>query len=166
MVRVDNREDYAGLHALPFDGRDFYLTEFVDCADADGFCHRQRLVVIDDEPILRGWLYDKSWKVHGASRSFMLTRETWEDDSRRSRWLEKEVLPPLKPAIGEITRRLQLEYYGIDCKVDPDGRMLVFEANANMNILTNDHAELNARMQRIEKRIQDILVGYSGERVI
>jgi hypothetical protein len=114
---------------------------------------------------LRGSLYDESWKVHGASRSFMLRRETWEDDRRRSNWLEKEVIPPLIPAVKEITRRLQLEYYGIDCSLDPDGGMLLFEANANMNILTNDHPELNERMRRIERCIQKMLTRYSGERV-
>lgn len=166
MVRVGNREDYPELHALPFDGRDFYLTEFVDCRDDSGRYNRQRLVVIDGEPILRGWLYDRNWKVHGASRGYMLSQETWEDDYKRSDWFESAIIPKLKPAVGEIARRLKLEYFGIDCSVDPEGHMLIFEANANMNILTNEHPQMNARMDMIAGKIRAMLERHSGEKVI
>ena len=30
MIRVSGPEDYSSLHVFPFDGRDFYLTEYVD----------------------------------------------------------------------------------------------------------------------------------------
>jgi hypothetical protein len=81
---VDGREDYQALHAYPFDGREFYLTEFAECRDNEGFYQRQRLVVIDGEPVLRGSLYDQDWKVHGASRLFMMEQESWDDDRARS----------------------------------------------------------------------------------
>jgi hypothetical protein len=153
MIRVSGVEDYSALHVFPFDGRDFYLTQYVDCRDSEGFHQRQRLIVVDGKAVLRGALYDENWKVHGASRSFMLTRENWEADRERSRMFESEVIPRLDPAIAEITRRLKLELYGIDCKLDADGTMLVFEANANMNMLTNDHPEMNDRMSMIKDHI-------------
>jgi glutathione synthase/RimK-type ligase-like ATP-grasp enzyme len=166
MTRVNSREDYKALHVYPFDGRDFYLTEYADCKDSVGHYHRQRLVVIDGEPVLRGSLYDKDWKVHGASRLYMMKRETWEDDQVRSKWLEAEVIPELGTAIREITKRLNLEFYGIDCSLEPGGRMLIFEANANMNILTNDHPQMNERMDMIKRKIHTMLARHSGEEVI
>jgi len=69
-------------------------------------------------------------------------------------------------AIQEITNRLGLEIYGIDCSLRPDGSMLIFEANANMNFLTNDHPEMNARMDMIKGKIQGMLARHSGEQVI
>jgi hypothetical protein len=47
-----------------------------------------------------------------------------------------------------------------------DGEMLVFEANANMNFLTNDHPEMVPRMNMIKKKIQEMLTRHSGEQVI
>jgi hypothetical protein len=135
----------------------------VDCSDADGHHHRQRLVVIDGEVLLRGSLYDRDWKVHGASRSYMLQRESWDDDRARAQWLETEVIPQALPAVQEITRRLQLEFYGIDCCLWPGREMVVFEANANMNILTNDHPQMNQRMDMIKERIRAMLARHSGE---
>jgi len=166
MIRVHSRDDYRALHVYPFDGRDFYLTEYVDSRDSAGFYQRQRLVVIDGEPVLRGSLYDHDWKVHGASRYFMLTRETWEEDKARADMLEAEVIPGLKAAIEEITRRLKLEIYGIDCSLTPGGRMLIFEANANMNFMTNDHPQMNERMDKIKDSIHAMLARHSGEEVI
>lgn len=166
MIRVNSLEDYQALHVYPFDGRDFYLTEYVDCKDNEGFYHRQRLVVIDGEPVLRGSLYDNHWMVHGASRSFMLERETWEEDRVRSSMHETEVIPKLNTAIKEITKRLELEIFGIDCSLSPTGEMLIFEANANMNFLTNDHPQMNRRMDMIKSRIHVMLARHSGEEVI
>ena len=165
MLRVAAPEDYSSLHVFPFDGRDFYLTEYVDCRNSEGFYQRQRLIVIDGKAVLRGALYDETWKVHGASRSFMLTRETWETDRERNRWFETQAIPRLEAAIAEITRRLKLELYGIDCNMGPDGNMLIFEANANMNILTNDHPQMNERMDMIKGHILAMLARHSGERL-
>jgi len=166
MTLVHSAEDYKALHVYPFDGRDFYLTQYVDCRDSEGLHHRQRLVIIDGEPVLRGSLYDKDWMVHGASRSFMLTRETWAEDDLRSSKLEKEVIPSMSQVIGEITRRMDLELFGIDCSLGPDGEMVIFEANANMDLLSNQHPQMNARMDMIKSRIYALLTRYSGEQVI
>jgi glutathione synthase/RimK-type ligase-like ATP-grasp enzyme len=166
MVRVSSREDFKSLHAYPFDGRDFYLTQYVDSKDSTGHYQRLRLVVINGEPVLRGLLYDKSWMVHGASRGYMLKQESWEQDRARAHMLETEIIPGLKPAVQEITRRLKLEFYGIDCSLSPEREMLIFEANANMNILTNDHPQMNERMNMITSKIQALLTRFSGEKVI
>jgi hypothetical protein len=39
---------------------------------------------------------------------------------------------PAADAVREAARRLELDYAGMDCTIRPDGRVLVFEANAAM----------------------------------
>ncbi len=53
--------------------------------------------------------------------------------------------PPAELAnkIRVIADRLKLDYFGIDCNLDEDGNMLIFEANANMNILINTQPSPN-----------------------
>ena len=165
MIRVNGREDHAELHALPFDGRDFYLVEYVDCQDDNGFHHKQRVLVIDGEPLLRHSLYNSDWNVHGVSRKFMLERESWEEDIARFARLRDEVLPPLRPAIAEIARRMQLEYFGMDCNLRPDGTLLIFEANANMNVLHGRTPQTLYRREAVMKKLYALLTKYSGERV-
>lgn len=162
-VLVRSPEDLGLLNALPFDGRDFLLTEFSDFKDDKGLYHRIRLLVVDGEPVLRDALFNSDWKIPGNSHAFMLSRETWEEHAERCRRLEAQVLPGLAPRVREIRRRLDLEYFGIDCHINPDGEMLVFEAGANMDMLLNPHPELNGRMEMIHQKIYALISSHSGE---
>lgn len=166
MVRINGTEDHDDLHALPFDGRDFYLTEYVDCRNPDGLYNKQRFVVIDGEPVLRHWLQQDQWNIHGSSRDFMLARETWVEDHKRMHFLETEMLPGLMPAFRTIYDRIGLEYFGVDCCVRPDGELVVFEVNANMNVLHNPYPEMNEQMRKIHRAIHAMLTRHSGESVI
>ena len=65
-VLVRNPDDLALLNALPFDGRDFLLTEFVDFRDNEGLYHRVRLLVVDGEAVLRDALFNSDWKIRAA----------------------------------------------------------------------------------------------------
>jgi len=166
MLRINSREDYPVLHQYPFDGRDFYLTQYVDFKDGAGIYHKQRLAVIDGEPILRHTLFDQDWSVHAESGTFMVEHgETWESYQLRSDTYENEIVPRLNNTVQEITSRLGLEYYGIDCHLSRDGEMLVFEANANMNILFNDVPKMEGIVDRIRQRIYAMLARHSGEAV-
>lgn len=165
MIRVDSRADYPSLHALPFDGRDFYLIEYFDYRDGQGLHHKQRIVVIDGDPLVRHSLFNDDWNVHGSSRKFMIERESWDDEQARVDHFAGEVQTRLRPTIDEITRRIKLEYYGIDCNIRPDGSMIVFEANASMNVLNNDYPIIQYRIDAIGDHIRQMLTRYSGERV-
>lgn len=166
MIRVASHEDKIALHALPFDGRNFYLTEYVHVQDEQGLYHKQRIAVIDGEPLLRHSMYNTDWSIHSDSRAFMMARESWEQEKVYFDYYEQELLPLMRPAIDEITRRLQLQYYGIDCVLRPDGQMIVFEANANMNFLYNPYDVIQYRVDAIVERMHKMLTRYSGERVI
>lgn len=165
MVRLDSPGEMPRLHEFPFDGRDFYLTEYVDYRDEKGLYHKQRIIVIDGEPYLRHALYQDEWLVHAAARDFMMKHDSWEDDIARFDNLSREVLPQIRPAIDEITRRLKLEYYGIDGSIRPDGSLLVFEANANMNVLHSPNEAARYRVEAIQKALYGMLEKYSGEQL-
>jgi len=166
MVLINHATDHNSLHVFPFDGRDFYLTEYVDYQDEAGLYHKQRIVVIDGEPVLRHALYFSEWKIHGNSRTFMREQEPWEDSLARMRNMDAELIPKLRPVFREISDRLQLEYFGVDCNVRPNGELLIFEANANMNILFNPFPEMHDRLNMIQARIHAMLLRHSGEHAV
>jgi glutathione synthase/RimK-type ligase-like ATP-grasp enzyme len=165
MVRVDTRQDLAALHALPFDGRPFYLSAFIDCRDEQGLYHKQRIAMIDGRPLLRHALFSNEWNIHGRARDFMRQHESWDMNFAREEQLETGLLPRLAPALDEIAKRMRLEYFAIDCCIRPDGRMVLFEANANMNVLHNPFPEMNPRMERVHAALYALLTRYSGERL-
>jgi hypothetical protein len=44
--------------------------------------------------------------------------------------------------------------------------MLIFEANANMNVLEGTNPKIRYRREAIEQKLYALLTKYSGERVI
>jgi hypothetical protein len=54
-------------------------------------------------------------------------------------------------AIGAIGRRLDLDYAGADVSILPDGRVVVFEANATMLVHPEDEGELQRKNPYVER---------------
>lgn len=161
-TRIQDRRDRDSMYVHRFDGRAFYLSEFVDCSDREGHYHKQRLVHIDGEVLLRHMMYGKHWSVHADSRDYMHSRETWEEHLEKVRRFEEGMLPRVRPAVEEIAKRLELEYFGIDCSIGADGTMLLFEANANMNILFNKYSPLDGLIEQTKRTIVEMLERRSG----
>jgi tetratricopeptide (TPR) repeat protein len=113
-------------------GGGFYATEFVDFRSAsDGLYRKYRVIFVDRAPHPYHLAISPSWLVHYATAEM-------EPAERRTEELRFLADPAsalgerAMAAIGEIGRRLDLDYAGVDFSVLPDGRVLVFEANATM----------------------------------
>ena len=66
-----------------------------------------------------------------------------EEEAKLLVEFDETLRPKVIDAVHEITRTLQLDYYGIDCSMDAAGNMLAFEINPNMNILINNQQTPN-----------------------
>ena len=79
--------------------------------------------------------------------------------------LESTLIPKARKALEEIARRMELDYFGLDCCIDEDGKVLVFEANANMNMLFNIIPELEPRIDLIKDKLCAMMMARSGEKL-
>lgn len=127
------------MYPFALDGRAYYLTEFRDFAAADGLYRKYRIVVVEGEPYLRHMIVSDHWLIHSVSREYMKAHpHCQEEEARVLASFDTELAPWLRPLTQALAGRLQLEYFGIDCHITPDRQLLVFEINANMNILSNN----------------------------
>ncbi|CAB3802342.1 ATP-grasp domain-containing protein [Pararobbsia alpina] len=109
-----------------------YATAFHDYRAADGHFRKYRMIFVDREPFPYHLALSKHWLVHYFSAS--MRDAPWKRDEERH-FLEDPATvlgPSALEAIRVIGRRLDLDYGGIDFSLLPDGRVLVFEANATM----------------------------------
>lgn len=134
-LRIEGPGDTVKLHAFPLDGRDYYLTSFMDYRDEHGIYYTQRIAMIGGEPYLRHQFYSDHWSVNSSAREFIFAHPELGDPVELADRFEERLLPAAEPALREIARRLELDWFGIDCNISAEGQVLVFEANANMNIL-------------------------------
>jgi len=138
-LRIDRPDAMDEIAQLPHGDRPLYLTEFCDFVSPDGFYRKYRIVVVGDAIFLRQCVVGANWSLHGRHRVEGADQE--EADLFQS--FQSEWVPRLKPVFDEMTRRLGLDYYGVDCHIDPDLNVLLFEANACMKILKNYRAPPN-----------------------
>ena len=71
------------------------------------------------------------------------------------------IASPSTHSHGEIAETIRLEYFGIDCAIAPDGRLLLFEADAAMLVHGTDPPDLYpykpAAYQRIKAALTALL---------
>jgi glutathione synthase/RimK-type ligase-like ATP-grasp enzyme len=126
-IKVDDKTEQ--FHAFPLDGREYYLTQFVEYKE-DGLYRKHRLVVIGGEVYLRHVKFSDQWIVHHETQ---ITNPEKLQKAAYKRF-EHEIKSTIQPIIKEIYNRLKLDYFGMDCYIDKDMNILVFEINASMGI--------------------------------
>lgn len=159
MAKVDAPDEVdAAVYEMPMRGRGTYVTEFVDYRDADGLYRKMRLVVVGKRVFLRHFVIAKGWHVHVGDR-------IREDDPEEERMLDGfpgSLAMDATALALQVADALNLDYFGIDCCPRPDGRLLVFEANAAMDILRPQpsaahQAAWDRRIGAIQKSLVDLL---------
>ncbi len=130
---VPDPAGWDAINPLPWGGREVYLTQFVDYRDADGLYRKTRLVVAGGAVLTRHLIVSREWMVHRKERIEGSAAEelAWLDGFR------SVTLPKIAPAVREMAARLGLDFFGIDASLRADGSLLLFEANACMNVLAN-----------------------------
>lgn len=132
-VKLDTASNLDEVHRINPQGRELYLTEFVDFASKDGRFRKLRVAMVGNQIFLRHMIVGDKWLLHAGSRGANTTRE----EVRMLERFVSERQASLEPIFLEIAKRLDLDWFGIDFALGEDFTMTLFEANACMNILAN-----------------------------
>jgi len=139
LVRLAGPDDLA--RQGPAAGETCYVTAYHDTRGADGYYRKYRMIFVDRQPYAYHLAISPRWLVHYGSAEMLA--EPWKRDEEQ-RFLEDPAAVlggEALAAVAAIGRRLDLDFGGIDFGLLADGRVLVFEANATMNVHLNDSAE-------------------------
>ncbi len=131
LVKIE-AEDGAAAEAATSPGADHYVTAFHDFRGPDGYHRKYRIIFVAGRPYPYHLAIGPHWMVHyetsGAADDPLRLAE-------EARFLEDPAaaLGPLAMnAVQAIGGHLGLDFCGVDFTVLPDGRLLLFEANATM----------------------------------
>lgn len=131
FVRVDRAEDLAAAAAtLPT--REVLAIAFLDARGADGLARKYRAMFIDGTLYPLHLAVSADWKVHYFSSAMAACAAHRAEEQRYLTDMEGVLGPRAMTALRAIQTRLGLTYAGIDFGLAPDGRLLLFEANATM----------------------------------
>ena len=115
-----------------------YVTEYADCRAADGLYRKYRMIFVGGEAFPYHLAVGDDWLVHYGTAP-MADDAARQTEERRFLEDPRGALGDVAfAAIGAIGERLGLDYAGVDFSVLPDGRAVVFEANATMLVHPED----------------------------
>lgn len=133
-----------------------YVTQFHDYAAADGLFRKYRAIFVDRRPYPYHLAISPHWLVHYFSAEMAGETEKQREELRFLADMPGVLGAKAMTALGEIGRRMDLDYCGIDFSLLPDGSVLFFESNATMLVHPEDaEGELSAKNPYITRIIED-----------
>ncbi|MEO6226914.1 MAG: hypothetical protein ABIO61_03535 [Thermomonas sp.] len=121
------------LYSIPVGGKPLYVTAFHDFRDADGLFRKLRLVVVGRRVFARHFVTGAGWSVHAGDR----LEGTSETEDAILDGFPGSLAMDIEGLALRVADTLGLDWFGIDCCPRPDGSLLIFEANAAMDVLAN-----------------------------
>lgn len=117
---------------------DYYLIEYLDYRSADGFFRKYRFFFVGNEMLPYHLAIGAQWKVHHF-RTDMANHPWMQREEEAFLGAPEAVFGPRHfAALRAIRAAVGLEFFGIDCSLDRDGNIVVFEANASMLVHGNN----------------------------
>ncbi|UWU20535.1 tetratricopeptide repeat protein [Rhizobium sp. CB3060] len=136
-----------------------YLTDFVNYSSPDGLFRKYRFVFVGDEILPYHLAIGDGWKVHHVSTRMADVEWMRKEEEAFLNDPGSVFGPEGMVALDAIRRQIGLDYFGIDCSLDSEGRVVIFEVNASMLIhLHNERFEYKTpHVKRIKQAFELLL---------
>jgi tetratricopeptide (TPR) repeat protein len=110
----------------------YYLSEFINYQSPDGYYRKYRWICIDQKIYPYHLAIHKDWLVH-YFRTDMANHEWMLNEERDFIATPLKIFKPHHiKALEEVAKRIKLDYFGIDCGINEQDAIIIFEANATM----------------------------------
>ncbi|MFN2529307.1 MAG: tetratricopeptide repeat protein [Candidatus Baltobacteraceae bacterium] len=138
------KADALGDYLARVPDKEFYLTAFVDYRSEDGYYRKYRIILVDGVPFPFHLAIAKRWMLHFYNSDMLESGNDWMR-AEEERWMadfDRIFTLAQQRCLREVAKALQLDYFGIDCALDSDGRVLIFEADPGVIVHAADSPEL------------------------
>jgi hypothetical protein len=163
LAKIDDRDQLAGyLAAVAAD--EFYVTDFVDYANGDGHYRKYRFIYIGGVPYPFHLAISRHWMVHYYNADM---DNDWKrrEESHFLADCSVRFDASLQQALAAIGRTVGLDYFGIDCSITADNRLLLFEVDVGMIVHLMDPVAAYPYKHRYVPRIFQALESLIEARI-
>ena len=147
LARTAAATDAVLTELLTLGEREIYVIEYVGTEYSGGFFRRIRAAYVEGTPTLIRADHDAQWMVKG--RKFARIQNLYRSNKVLFNEAQRLVAEPQRlgdaawATLTEIGKRIPLDVFGIDFEVDHQGRVVFFECNATMNLLSSAPPEID-----------------------
>jgi hypothetical protein len=143
----------------------YFVMPFVDYSNADGFFRKYRIMFVAGVPYACHLAISPRWMIHYYNAAMAEHQWMRDEEARFIANLSDVFSGALAGALAEIAAAVPLEYFGIDCAIARDGRLLLFEADAAMLVHGTDPPDLYPYKRAGFERIQTALAALFASRL-
>ena len=120
----------------------YFVSPFIEYASGDGNYRKYRVVFVDGEPYPVHLAISPNWMIHYYNAP--MSEHQWMRDEEAAFMTDMGTVftNGLQKVLRDVAGAVGLEYFGIDCAIGPDGRLIVFEADPAMLVHTTDPVEI------------------------
>lgn len=140
----------------------FMTAPFVDYRNRDGLFRKYRIIFVDGRPYPLHLAIHDQWAVWYYNARMEDCAGKRAEEARFLTDMAAYLGPSAIRALDAIAERVRLDYFGLDCAVLDDGRLLVFEIETGM--IVHDHDTAPAK-RRAARRILRAVEGMIDARV-
>lgn len=116
----------------------YVVSPFIDYSSPDGYFRKYRIMFVDGAPYATHLAVSPNWMIHYYNAP--MKDNAWMRDEEATFLKDALVVfdGPRAETLDAIAKAVGLEYFGIDCAIDRDGEVLVFEADPAMLVHVSD----------------------------
>jgi len=165
LAKIDDADALDRYLAATVHTEAFYLSAFVDYRNADGYYRKYRIAFVDGTPYPVHLAISPRWMIHYYNAE--MADNAWMRDEEHTfmRDMNSVFSGALADGLGDIARAMPLDYFGIDCSIAADGRVLLFEASTAMIVHLRDPVDLYPYKAQYVPRVIHALERLFDERL-
>ena len=147
------------------DDPEFFVSEFIDYSSEDGAFRKSRIVFVDGVPFACHLAIADQWKVWYLNADMEQNDEKRAEEELFMARFNDDFCKRHAAAFAELVKHVDLEYFGIDCAEDRDGKLVVFEADNALIVHDMDPHEVfpykKPQMQKVFSAFAGMILSHN-----
>jgi hypothetical protein len=134
---------------------EFFVSRFVDYANADGSFRKYRIVFVDGRSYACHMAIADRWDIWYLNAGMAFSDEKRAEEADFMRGFDEIFAVRHRRALAAMAERVGLDYFTVDCAVNKNGELLIFEADNTAVVHNMDSPELFPYKPRQMNKIFD-----------
>jgi tetratricopeptide (TPR) repeat protein/glutathione synthase/RimK-type ligase-like ATP-grasp enzyme len=153
LERITNAEQLK-TYLAELAGEDFYVTEFIDYSTpADGLFRKYRAILIDGIAYPFHMAVRDHWMVHYYNAHMELSASRRAEEEAFLADMAQDLGPRALAVFEKIGKIVDIDYFGIDFGLSPDGRVVLFEVDVAAIVHMMDDKEIYGYKHKYVPRV-------------
>ena len=154
LAKIDDRSALGGYLAERPEV-EFFVSRFVDYANADGLFRKYRIVFVDGRSYACHMAIADRWDIWYLNAGMAFSDEKRAEEADFMRGFDEIFAVRHRRALAAMAERVGLDYFTVDCAVNNSGELLIFEADNTAVVHNMDSPELFPYKPRQMNKIFD-----------